>query len=104
MGRWVGVARVGAIFSDSMKPLQTATRLIVTAAFNIHLLRLDSFSLQDISPLTGGNIPFSTLEGRPSRDNFDNSPVLQDWVTATGIRIALNRYYFLSALTGDPTK
>ena len=49
-------------------------------------------SPQDISPLTGGNIPFSTLEGRPSRDNFEYSPVLQDWVTATGIRIALNRY------------
>uniref|UniRef100_S4RWQ1 LAMC1 protein n=1 Tax=Petromyzon marinus TaxID=7757 RepID=S4RWQ1_PETMA len=49
----------------------------------------DEFS--DISPLTGGNVAFSTLEGRPSAYNFDNSPVLQDWVTSTEIRVTLNR-------------
>lgn len=37
----------------------------------------DEFS--DISPLTGGNVAFSTLEGRPSAYNFDQSPVLQVW-------------------------
>lgn len=31
----------------------------------------------DISPLTGANVAFSTLEGRPSAQNFENSPVLQ---------------------------
>ena len=31
----------------------------------------------DISPLTGGEVPFSTLEGRPDAENFDNSDVLQ---------------------------
>lgn len=35
----------------------------------------DEFS--DISPLTGGNVAFSTLEGRPSAYNFDQSAVLQ---------------------------
>ena len=35
----------------------------------------DEFS--DISPLTGGNVAFSTLEGRPSAYNFDESAVLQ---------------------------
>uniref|UniRef100_A0A3Q3JQ23 Laminin N-terminal domain-containing protein n=1 Tax=Monopterus albus TaxID=43700 RepID=A0A3Q3JQ23_MONAL len=35
----------------------------------------DEFS--DISPLTGGNVAFSTLEGRPSAYNFDQSMVLQ---------------------------
>uniref|UniRef100_A0A452H759 Laminin subunit gamma-1 n=1 Tax=Gopherus agassizii TaxID=38772 RepID=A0A452H759_9SAUR len=49
----------------------------------------DEFS--DISPLTGGNVAFSTLEGRPSAYNFDNSAVLQEWVTATDIRVTLNR-------------
>uniref|UniRef100_A0A914UX71 Laminin N-terminal domain-containing protein n=1 Tax=Plectus sambesii TaxID=2011161 RepID=A0A914UX71_9BILA len=31
----------------------------------------------DISPLTGGNIAFSTLEGRPSSYQFEDSEVLQ---------------------------
>lgn len=31
----------------------------------------------DISPLSGGIVPFSTLEGRPSAYNFDSSPELQ---------------------------
>lgn len=42
----------------------------------------DEFS--DISPLTGGNVAFSTLEGRPSAYNFDQSLLLQ--VTATDRR------------------
>ncbi|XP_067003262.1 laminin subunit gamma-1 [Anabrus simplex] len=45
----------------------------------------------DISPLTGGNVAFSTLEGRPSAYSFENSPELQEWVTATDIRITLDR-------------
>ncbi|KAL7834633.1 hypothetical protein SRHO_G00288800 [Serrasalmus rhombeus] len=49
----------------------------------------DEFS--DISPLTGGNVAFSTLEGRPSAYNFDQSLALQEWVTATDLLITLNR-------------
>ncbi|KAM9306899.1 laminin subunit gamma-3 [Pholidichthys leucotaenia] len=49
----------------------------------------DEFS--DISPLTGGNVAFSTLEGRPSAYNFDRSPALQEWVTATDLLISLDR-------------
>ncbi|XP_059214275.1 laminin subunit gamma-3 [Centropristis striata] len=49
----------------------------------------DEFS--DISPLTGGNVAFSTLEGRPSAYNFDQSVVLQEWVTATDLLISLDR-------------
>ncbi|CAB3399341.1 unnamed protein product [Caenorhabditis bovis] len=45
----------------------------------------------DISPITGGNIAFSTLEGRPSAHAFEDSPILQEWVTASAIRIVLNR-------------
>ncbi|NXF90538.1 LAMC3 protein, partial [Eubucco bourcierii] len=45
----------------------------------------------DISPLSGGNVAFSTLEGRPSAYNFDASPALQEWVTVTDLLISLNR-------------
>lgn len=61
----------------------------------------DDFS--DISPLTGGSIAFSTLDGRPSAYDFENSPVLQEWVTATDIRIVLNRINtFRDEVFGDP--
>jgi len=35
----------------------------------------DDFS--DISPLTGASVAFSTLEGRPSAYDFENSAILQ---------------------------
>uniref|UniRef100_A0A915EAM4 Laminin N-terminal domain-containing protein n=1 Tax=Ditylenchus dipsaci TaxID=166011 RepID=A0A915EAM4_9BILA len=57
----------------------------------------------DISPLTGGNIAFPTLEGRPSAENFEESEVLQTWVTATEIRITLDRMNtFGDEIFGDP--
>jgi laminin gamma 1 len=49
----------------------------------------DEFS--DIAPLTGSSVVFGTLEDRPSAYNFENSPDLKEWVTATDIRITLDR-------------
>ncbi|XP_066151126.1 laminin subunit gamma-1-like isoform X1 [Euwallacea fornicatus] len=57
----------------------------------------------DISPLRGGNVAFGTLEGRPSAYNFDSSPELQEWVTATEIMITLDRLNtFGDEVFGDP--
>lgn len=36
----------------------------------------------DMVPLTGGNVLFTTLEGRPSKDDFENSAPLQVSVEA----------------------
>ncbi|XP_016934621.2 laminin subunit gamma-1 [Drosophila suzukii] len=57
----------------------------------------------DISPLRDGGIVFSTLEGRPSGINFERSAELQEWVTATDIRITLDRLNtFGDEVFGDP--
>ena len=47
-------------------------------------------ALSDIVPLSGGTVTFATLENRRSRDTFDSSTELQDWVTATDLRVVLS--------------
>lgn len=44
-----------------------------------------------VSPAVGNRVAFATLEGRPSSFDFEHSPVLQDWITATDIRVVFNR-------------
>lgn len=53
---------------------------------NTHLLR----------PLRGGRIAFSTLEGRPSAPNIDYNDLLQEWVTATDIKVVFQK------ISGNP--
>lgn len=67
----------------------TPNRGIITRDNETVALCTDEFS--DIAPLSGGSVAFSTLEGRPSAYNFESSSQLKEWVTATDIRITLNR-------------
>ncbi|KAJ8254783.1 hypothetical protein GJAV_G00197300 [Gymnothorax javanicus] len=43
-------------------------------------------------------LAFSTLDGRPSSPDFDYSPVLQDWVTVTDIKVVFHWH------AGEPLK
>lgn len=47
--------------------------------------------LGDATGITGSRIAFSVLDGRPSATDFDSSVVLQDWVTATDIKVIFHR-------------
>jgi laminin gamma 1 len=61
----------------------------------------DEFS--DIAPLSGGSVAFSTLENRPSAYDFQTSKEMSDWVTATDIRLSLDRLNtFGDDIFGDP--
>lgn len=66
-------------------------RGIITKANEQEALCTDAYS--NIDPHSGARVAFSTLEGRPSAYDFDNSPVLQDWVTATDIMVVFNKLY-----------
>lgn len=46
---------------------------------------------KDTTMLQGSRIAFNTLEGRPSAADLDASPILQDWITATDIRVIFHR-------------
>jgi laminin gamma 1 len=75
--------------SDCQRTYGVPNNGIITASNETIPLCTDEFS--DITPLSGGNVAFSTLEGRPNAYTFDESPELKRWVTATDIRITLNR-------------
>jgi netrin receptor unc-5 len=59
-------------------------RVAINRANEQEALCLDSHLTEDAA---GSRIAFSTLADRPSAEEFENSPVLQDWVTATDIKV-----------------
>ncbi|XP_071130090.1 netrin-1-like isoform X2 [Mytilus edulis] len=75
--------------SNCKKMYSKSPRALVTKANEQDALCTEEFS--NIEPLTGARVAFSTLEKRPSAYDFDNSPILQDWVTATDIMVVFNR-------------
>lgn len=77
--------------SECLSVFDRPRRLMIGKANEQEPLCTDSH-LQRQGPLgTSSRIAFSTLEGRPSAHVLDASPVLQDWVTATDIRVILHR-------------
>ncbi|KAL5018766.1 hypothetical protein ScPMuIL_004488 [Solemya velum] len=74
---------------DCKKMYTKSPRAVVTKANEQEALCTEAYS--NIDPLSGARVAFSTLEGRPSAYDFHNSPVLQDWVTATDIMIVFNK-------------
>ncbi|KAI1289518.1 Laminin subunit gamma-1 [Halotydeus destructor] len=45
----------------------------------------------DITPITGGNVLFTTLDNRPSQEDLENNVALQDFIQASHIMIVLDR-------------
>ncbi|XP_074648117.1 netrin-1-like isoform X2 [Tubulanus polymorphus] len=79
-------------YSSQCKKMFTKNpKAIITKANEQEALCTDAYT--NIDPLSGTRVAFSTLEGRPSAYDFENSPVLQDWVTATDIKVVFNRLY-----------
>ena len=68
---------------DCLGTFQKKKDVSITRANEQEALCVDSHLGSD----AGTRIAFSTLADRPSSEDFEYSPVLQDWVTATDIRI-----------------
>lgn len=83
--------------SQCKKVYGRPNRATITKANEQEALCTDSHRFNghgDSGGSIASRIAFSTLEGRPSANDFDNSPVLQDWVTATDIKVIFNRLHF----------
>ena len=80
--------------SQCRKVYSKQARAVITKANEQEALCTDAYA--NVDPLSGARVAFSTLEGRPSAYDFDNSPVLQDWVTATDVMIVFNRLHPLA--------
>ncbi|TDG52532.1 hypothetical protein AWZ03_000765 [Drosophila navojoa] len=97
-GPWIPYQFYSAVCRDTYG--LPDSRAIRKGEGEAHALCTSEYS--DISPLRDGEIAFSTLEGRPSGINFERSQELQEWVTATDIRITLDRLNtFGDELFGD---
>ncbi|MPC33645.1 Netrin-1 [Portunus trituberculatus] len=81
--------------SQCRKVYRRRSRMVIGKANEQEALCTDAhLSLNDPVTIPGSpRIAFSTLEGRPSAGDFDSSPVLQDWVTATDIMVVLDRLH-----------
>ena len=75
--------------SNCLKTYGVSSKEIVTRENQAIPLCSEEYS--DISPLTGGSVAYSTLEGRPNAYNFENDETLKEWVTATDIKTIIKK-------------
>ena len=64
------------------------------SAFDLESEALCTSKHSKITPLTNGVVIFSTLRGRPSSNNYENSQILRDFTTAEKLRFTLVRHGF----------
>ena len=79
--------------SECRKVYGRPNRLVIGKANEQEALCTDAHLSTSPSRSHSSRIAFSTLEGRPSAYEFDSSPVLQDWVTATDVKVVLDRLH-----------
>lgn len=73
------------------------------SAFDLESEALCTSKHSKITPLTNGVVIFSTLRGRPSSNNYENSQILRDFTTAEKLRFTLVRLNtFGDEIFGDP--
>lgn len=77
--------------NDCQKMYNKSPHGVVTKQNEQEALCTEAYS--NIDPISGARVAFSTLAGRPSMVNFESSYVLQDWMTATGIRVVFNKLH-----------
>jgi netrin receptor unc-5 len=75
--------------TDCKKNFKKDPKAIVSKANEQEALCLEDFN--KTTTRHGTRIAFSTLKDRPSSFHFEDSPVLQDWVTATDIRVVFHK-------------
>ena len=71
--------------NDCISNFNVSPDTIVSKANEQEVLCSEFFN--KLSPQYGTRVAFSTLKERPSSYHFQESPVLQDWVTATDIKV-----------------
>ena len=78
--------------SQCRKVYGIPNRFVISKSNEQEALCTDAHLTQTSNSLSS-RIAFSTLEGRPSAIDFDSSPVLQDWITVTDIKVVFNRLH-----------
>lgn len=95
-------------FSDSASDCRTFFGVDSYSAISRDDSVICTLDYSKLVPLEGGEIPFSTLTGRPSANHYFNSTVLQEWTRATNIRFRFLRTknllgHLMSVARQDPT-